>query len=293
MDKTDIEFGLALRELQNNPKTRAKQQRTAHQSTYTRPVRSWCLVLRANDTRIDTYCQTEVVQYMQWDPDQAECAVKVVQLNAESVRGLCAPVMIAWPGVSLDRAARLFGVNRTTVHRWGRGKQKCSQAQESLGFVRSEGRVVIDSFCKGNGRDLHRAVKRVWTRSPVDTAGDVWSGLWSSGNRDLTHRVPDEWLQAVRLTHRPLGVRMVYVGLLQCPKCVRWCYKLYWPQRIWTVAHAVGVVALDETPVDGFMCRRCAKVLYESTERKSRPEPGRRVDIAQRFTRRALGVIGD
>lgn len=300
MDEVDIELSKALREIQTNPKARQKQQRTATQTTYTRPVRSWCLVLRANDSRIDTYCDTEVVGNVDWGPDQALCALKDVVLTAESVRALCAPVHIPWPGVSIDRASRLFGVNRTTVHRWGRGKhvKKRSQAQESpgfresLGFVRSEGRVVIDSLCKGNGRDLHRATKRVWTRQPVDPAGEVLSGPWGSAITDLTHRVEEGWMQNVRLTHRPLGRRMVYVGLLQCPQCERWGYKLFWPQRIWTVAYAVGAAREQQTQDSGgFMCRRCAKVIYESAERGSRPGPGRRVNVDGRFQRRALGVM--
>lgn len=290
MDAIDIELFNTYAMLKADDHARAKHERATAGSTYARPVRSWCLVLRANDKRMEAHCAARTIRYHDWGEQYALCAVDEIELTADSVRGLCGPVSIEFPGVCIDEAARRFGVNRTTVHRWGKGRKSCRQ-QEMLGFARTEGRVVIDSECKGNGRDLHRAIKRVWTRRPIDPSGDVWAPPWGDATADLTHRVPKPWLQRVLRTHRPLGRRMVYVRLLQCPTCIKWCYKLYWPQRIWTVAEAAGDRGRSARGQDGFMCRRCARVIYESAERGSRPAAGRRVNMKVRFTRRALGAI--
>lgn len=64
-------------------------------------LRSWSLVLRACDGRI---------------PDDA--GLGAVSLTGAKVKAWCGPVAIGGAGVSLDEAARLFGVNRTTVSRW-------------------------------------------------------------------------------------------------------------------------------------------------------------------------------
>ena len=306
MDSIDLALFNEHENLFADPRKRAKRQRILRGSTYTRPVRSWCLVLRANDKRMDALCAARALEDTDWGEDQPLCATDAFLLTAESVRELCGPVVIPWPGVSIDEAAARFGVNRTTIHRWGRSKSQTSSAaaarQEGAYTYRSQGRLVIDYYCKGNGTDLHRAEKRVWTPRALDPSGEVWSGPWGSAARSLADHVQEGWTQWVKRTHRLLGPG-TYVRLLGCRQCHAWVYKLYWPQRIWTVADWLGSTGtsaaeaaepgrLAAPRVDGFVCRKCSRLVYESAERSSRPAPGRVVDAWDRFVKRAVGRVG-
>lgn len=257
-------------------------------STYTRPLRSWALALRANDKRIDTYCDPTTVDYHEWNEDSPLCAIDEIVLSAAIIKRLCGPISIPYPGVSIDEAARILGVNRTTIFR--RARSQHSQ-------------LVIDYYCKRYGRDLHRAEKLVWTRSPINPNGDVWTVPWDEprvGGRELHLNIASDWSQIIRRTHRPLATR-VYSRFLQCPQCGSWNYILFFPQPIWTVGDQVGTkqsphpspsATADlrlpgERGLDGFVCRTCAKLIYESAERTSRPAPGRCVNVWDRYVKRA------
>lgn len=100
---------------------RAAGNRAAHRRvgrTYERPVRSRCLVLRANGWRIYDLGEGAVVPsvgYVEEEPG-VECNVQGVRVDAEVVRRLCGPVSIFWPGVSVGQAARRFGAHVATCH---------------------------------------------------------------------------------------------------------------------------------------------------------------------------------
>lgn len=164
-------------------------------ATYVRPLRSWSLVLRACDSRIDD-----------------NNTQGLVRMDGARIRQLCSPVVLPFPGVTLDVAARLFGVNRTTVSRWtnppesppppeGQGKTKTSRSttgtrrtwyQEVQRQIREhrdmkwppstyrvEGkRLMLEYFL--NRADRKRSEARVWTPSGLglDPGGEVWSGDW-------------------------------------------------------------------------------------------------------------------
>lgn len=89
-----------------------------------------------------------------------------------------------------------------------------------------------------------------------------------------------------------------------CPKsaggCGRLVYKLYLAMPTWTLVRvlggggAAGVLGSEAHVVAGFVCHRCAGLLYESAERGS--SPGRRrngarrqVDVWDRFIKRISG----
>ena len=81
-----------------------------------------------------------------------------------------------------------------------------------------------------------------------------------------------------------------------CPGCGQWVFKLYWSTRLTTLAMVLGgawaEAAWEENDGlvgDGFVCRRCAGLVYESSERTSRPAPGRGVDVWDRFVKRISG----
>ena len=71
-------------------------------------LRSWAMVLRANDARI-----TQAV-----GGADSEDGLQSLVVSGWDVRAWCRPMAIDPPGVSLSEAARRFGVNRSTVSRW-------------------------------------------------------------------------------------------------------------------------------------------------------------------------------
>jgi hypothetical protein len=258
-------------------------------STYARPLRSWSLVLRAGDKRI---------------PD--DNTQGVVQLTADRVRAWCSPVVIDYPGVSLDEAARRFGVNRTTVSRWASPsgmswaqavKQQLAEAGDDArfgrpGVVRVVGKRLMLEH-EHNRANPKRSATRVWTPTArgVDPGGAVWSPGWGELRVGLAGRVPAGFRQALERVDRRLGrdedkassrsgpATRVFQWV--CPPDAGGCggrvYKVYLPMPAWTLCRALGAVAddLPACPADGepraFLCHRCAGLIYESAERTASP----------------------
>lgn len=285
--------------------------------TYARPLRSWALVLRANDKRIDD-----------------DNARGVVAVDRALVRTCCAPNVIRSPGVSLDAAARVFGVNRTTVARWaspaddGTGAastwwQAVKRQMQADGNGTRRGvsrqyrvrgrRLALSHF--HNAANPKRSETRVWTPGffGLDAGGEVWSGAWGELRAGLADRVPGHFEQRLERVDRRLGTTgrcasPATRGKLRsrvwqwvCPEgdggCGRLVYKLYLPMPNWTLLAALGGV--DE-PVDrhglAFRCLRCAGLIYESAERTSSPGvrrdgARRRVDVWDRFVKRVSGGV--
>ncbi len=275
-----VAFSRVWPELQNNPDELARRFAAHAGSTYSRPLRTWSLVSRSHDTRLDARCKCCVTEYMMWDDEGPECAVEALEVTGQVVRELCKPVYIDWPGVSIDEAAARFGVNRTTIHRWAKA-----------------GRIVMDLYPRGSHRNTHRANKQIWTRSPVDPAGDLLTGPWGTIQQGLVQRIPLDWTQVVERTHKCLGT-MSIMRFFRCPDCACWTTKLMLPCTIWTMLDAVGLRSTPPAacgfapPTDHFTCWRCANLKYESAERTSHPAPGRRVNTWHRFINRiSAGVL--
>ena len=278
-------------ELVRDPLKAARRFARALGPTYQRPLRSWALVLRAADKRLPV---GDVVNYVEWDPQfGVQCAVEQITFHGPTIRQLCAPIRIPWPGVSIDAAARCCGVNRSTIHNWVRA-----------------GRVVMDVYPHRGGM-TRQAKKQIWTRAPIEPGGDVYTASWGSIRPYAAEGVPDTFVQSIPKTHRVVNRNPMC--FFQCPRCDKWMKKLYWPQPIWTIAMALAsrpvpgrsvlesgsVSASMRSPeddfnqfTDGFVCRLCAGLIYESVERRSRPARGYRVDVWDRFiTRISAGVL--
>ncbi len=288
MDKLDHALDEAWNrvgaDLAQNPAAAARRFARSLGPTYQRPLRSWALVLRAADKRLPV---GDVVDYVEWDPQvPVQCAVEEITFHGETIRELCAPIRISWPGVSIDAAARICGVNRSTIHNWVRA-----------------GRVVMDVYPHRGGM-TRQAKKQIWTRAPIEPGGDVYAAPWGSIRPYVAESVPDTFVQSIRKTHRVVNRNPMC--FFQCSRCDKWMKKLYWPQPIWTMAMALGETiepgasrisgtrSEDDLNqfTDGFVCRLCAGLIYESVERRSRPAPGYRVDVWDRFiTRISAGVL--
>lgn len=318
-----------------HPLAAAKIARRAAGPTVSRPLRSWALVLRANDARIGDHCVEE---------GDEETSDLWVYLRGEAVRALCAWVSIPWPGVPPEEAARRFGVNVKTVHAWARKgivrmdryvKPWLRRGDEEF-YWKPHARVTPPGVpLTKSGRPRRAMGKRgeilVWTRSSVDTGGVVWSGPWGAQVRELSRRVPLEFEQVLcrRVKFLPQGSRL---ERWCCPDCGEWVAKVYWAQRVRRMGeesrHAesqareggasgvdAGAQAWEEAmgelegraegqagvsapargagrhPGKGFVCRRCADLIYESAERTSKAGRHGTANIWNRFVQRISGGV--
>lgn len=289
----------AHQQLKDDPTKLDAVLRRREMSTYTRPLRSWSLVLRACDSRIDD-----------------NNSMGLVRIDGARIRKLCSLVKIDEP-VLLDDAARLFGVNRTTVSRWAdpvdseltwyqdvqRQVRECSDMKWPPSTFHVEGkRLMLEHFV--NRANVKRSTTRVWTPSfyGLDPGGEVWSGDWSETRAGLADRVSDGFEQQLQRVDRKLGglTSMVSTGMRVrsrvfqwvCPAeeggCGRLVYKLFLPMPWWTMERVFGQEAGGEqgrdpgaeAPGARFLCLRCAGLVYESAELGS--TPGRRKDGSRR-----------
>jgi hypothetical protein len=296
-------------------------------ATYTRPLRSWSLVLRACDSRIDD-----------------NNSMGLVRIDRAAIRRLCSPVKIDEP-VSLDEAARLFGVNRTTVSRWAdpvdsgltwyQDVQGQIEAMSDMKWPPStycvDGkRLMLEYFL--NRADRKRSQARVWTPGfyGIDPGGEVWSGDWGETRAGLADRVSEGFVQQLQRVDRRLGsaerasargssralgkpntgaqAPSARVFQWLCPEidggCGRRVYKLYLPMPWWTMQRVFGDAAGSEQGVDPgaeapsarFLCLKCAGLVYESAELGSSPGirkggTRRRVNVLDRLIKRQSGGV--
>lgn len=243
---------------------------------YRRPLRSWCLALRADDRRLRMQCVSYRRGVLE-DSDWIEVMVFKPTLEA-----LCSRVYIAWPGVSIGEAAGRFGVNPTTVRRW-------------------VGRGLLEMERDENRADAKRRKVRVWTRRGVDPTGEVYEGPWGSLTRDLVRKVGEDWEQILVLRVKKLGPKS-QVKQWRCAGCGRWVSKLYMPVAMSWMGEVLGwgdgdgATIVSRLNAGGmslgrFLCRGCHGVVYESSELTSRPAAGRRVDVMDRFVKRYSGGV--
>ena len=303
-------WGRAFEKLKDEPEQLDRILRRRGMSTYARPLRSWSLVLRSNDKRIDD------------DNTQG-----FVRMDRAAILHLCSPVHIPYPGVSLDEAAHRFGVNRTTVSRWANPIdssltwwQEIQQQIRELGDtlyppktyrVRGQ-RLMLEHEL--NRANIKRSVTRVWTPTAdgLDPGGEVWSADWGRLRSGLAQQVPLDFVQELqRLDRRlnrngtPTSATPIPSRVLQwvCPAadggCGRRVYKLYLSMPTWTLWQALGGLEMEKGVADSamcFLCKSCAGLVYESSERTSTPgirnngQP-RRLDVWDRFLKRISGGV--
>lgn len=312
------EFDIALLNAWDRAHAQAKREpekiqeilRRRAMATYTRPLRSWSLVLRANDKRIED------------DSKQG-----LVRMDGARIKQLCSPVSLPFPGVSLDEAASRFGVNRTTISRWASPADSkwtwWQVVQRQMGEVldldyppsvwRVRGRRLMLEHAV-NRANSKRSETRVWTLGfyGLDPSGEVGSAKWGSLRVGLVDQVDASFVQQLCRVDRKLGTRnpgdhapCARVFQWVCPQadggCGRRVYKLYLPMPTWSLARLFGCSDLLSGERGGwnrmaFLCLRCAGLLYESSERTSSPglrKDGsrRRVSVMDRVVKRMSGCV--
>ncbi len=238
-----------------------------------KPLRSFCLVVRAGDLRAPGGCDGAL--WEDWcaaagrpytEPPKApggtkprEVSMEAMEFDARLVKSLCAPISIGYPGVPLTVACEMFGVRHGTVYRW-----------EKRGLVHIR-RMKKDPK---HGQDLTwpcEKTKRlgkcalVTTNGLIDPGGEVWCGPWGDWRRAMVDRVPGDWGQWVWRYWSSAGRHGMWRWI--CPRCGGGAVKLYWPMPVMTVAKFFGDEPRgDMTGLGEFVCRGCAGFMYDSEE---------------------------
>lgn len=165
--------------LQNRPWALARRMERVSRKELRRPVRAWCVALRASDTRFGAH---------EWRTDLQEQLAEEGQrhfltLTGPRLRELCRPVRIDWPGVPVPEAAKLLGRDERTVWSWVK-KGRLERANPERATIGSK--------------------LRMWS-GPIDPQADdgrgpweVWGTLW----QHLWEKIPEDYTQRVQRTAR-------------------------------------------------------------------------------------------
>lgn len=172
-------------QLRDDPGEAARRFARLKLKTMQRPVRPWCLRLRASDTRINRFwivapeLAPKGMPPPKYPPHQ-------VGIDGDALRALMKPVKVDWPGVDWTRAAAMLGRHQESLRGWiKRGVFKVNRYP-----ARSVGKI-------GN------PVPFIWAHSPIDPNtdggprkergrewGESWMGLWE--------KIPEEFGQIFR-----------------------------------------------------------------------------------------------
>ena len=189
-----------------------------------RPLRAWCICLRASDWRI-VHERTAFFN----EGLAAARQRHTVELPGWGIRQLVLPVEIRWPGLRLRDAARKLGKHPEVLQRW----------------VRRKVLHVEYDYCRPHGY-RGRKCPVVWSDRPLDPnaqfgrgPNEAWSTMWHRH----AERIPDEFVCAVdRLAYRVKGMwrgwDWICPGLEGRP-CGRRARRLYAPVSVWTLDRAL------------------------------------------------------
>lgn len=230
--------------LKNEPWALARRMERVSRKELRRPVRAWCVALRASDSRIGAHeWRTELQEHLAYKGKN-----HFLTLTGDRLRELCRPVRIDAPGVPVVEAAKLLGRDERTVWSW-----------------MQKGRLHVERKSMPSKTTMKH---RVWS-GPIDPQADdgrgpweVWGTLWQS----LWERIPADYTQRVQRTVRLRTKRNDskeyednfrgqfrghYRGWdWKCPgrllatgqhlKCGRVCKKLWMPLPAWTIGDYLG-----------------------------------------------------
>lgn len=167
--------------LSRDPAARGRRYERGLRAALRRPVRAWCVSVKASDTRIEHAAMLNGDAAVACDRRERHGVV----LFGSLVRHLVRPVVIPWPGMCYDVAARELGIDVRTMVDWMDKRWVCSRKEKVPGRRGGPSRVVwtggggVD-VCFPQGREAH------W--------GSLWQGLW--------RRVPEGFEQTVERVPR-------------------------------------------------------------------------------------------
>jgi hypothetical protein len=278
MDKLDallFEAWERIGEQLRHDRIRALSRSRRRLGILSRPMRAWCLCIRASDTRINNWSALIHPQ------DAIEHQVPhTITLSGTLIRELTKPVTIPFPGVPYAEAAKLLGRDYQTLAYWA-----------YKGVLKTD---YYPRYRRPRNRE-----PLVWTPSPIDpnrargrAPHAVWGTLWQW----LWEKLPPEYELVVRreprfLRHPGKGRRGESGGderfrgwYFVCPGrvdecgnykgCGERCTFLFGPQSVWTLPQHLGTPGLpcEPDPIASsgggagaggprsFACKRCWRV---------------------------------
>ena len=148
-----------------DPAEARRRWRRSRRPSCTKHPRAWCLALRAGDTRIEDHAIWEDVS----EPE--ETAVRqMVEIPSDSLRELCAPVHIPWPGVPLSKAAKMIGRHPESLRRYLPRRQGRTRAAVKQNGIRRyeiyrdpKSPLVVQYFTAQSEGHFGYDVPVVWT----------------------------------------------------------------------------------------------------------------------------------
>ncbi|MFT5424727.1 MAG: hypothetical protein ACI89L_002525, partial [Phycisphaerales bacterium] len=130
-----------------------------------RPLRPFCLAIRASDTRLDAHATSAILPA---DPHGEHHYPHEVRVTAEVARSLTSPVNLPFPGTDLTLAAAKLGRHPESLRRWIK-----------LGLL-----ITTHQNARAAGK-RGKPVPHVWSPSPLDPASNhaapphpVFGSLW-------------------------------------------------------------------------------------------------------------------
>lgn len=161
-------------QIRNNPTEARRRAARRFRPTLQRPIRCWCLTLRASDTRINplTTCPDDPQAVAQNRPH-------TVTLYTELIQQLNMPIQLDYPGVDWTQAANQLGRHPETIRAWIR-----------------RGLFNVDYYNAFSVGKTGKPVPYIWSPSPIDPNskdgqppdpiwGTIWQSLWERTPRDV------------------------------------------------------------------------------------------------------------
>ena len=201
----------------------------------TRPMRPWCLCLRASDTRINDYrCVINPSRAIQ------ERIEHEVVLSGTVIRDLCKPVMIPWPGIDWIRAAAMLGRHEESIRSWiTKGVLRARyDSAHSHGKRGKPVPIVYAPSPLDPNANQGQAPDRIW--------GTLWQTLWQRllENYELVVTRAPIW-RNYRGDLRQRGWKFICPGRFNPDgthsPCNRQVTRLFGPQSVWTLPQAAGI----------------------------------------------------
>lgn len=172
-------------QLRNDPAEAARRFARLKLKTMQRPVRPWCLRLRASDTRINRFWIVAPELAPKGKPPP-KYPPHQVGIDGDSLRTLMRPVKIDWPGLDWTDAAAMLGRHPESIRGWIK-----------------RGLFKVTRYSARSVRKIGHPVPFIWTHSPIDPNAEGGppksrSNEWGESWMNLFQKIPEDFGQIFR-----------------------------------------------------------------------------------------------
>src|SRR5438445_9341950 len=239
----------------------------------TRPVRPWCIAIRASDRRI-TPAHWVISPEHAMDLDHPEHPYVPIEhevsIRTHALRRYCRPVWIAAPAPDVHEVAEMLGVSYGSLRLARQKGLFYERIYRGLAGKRGDIPVIfrrdaLDPASCNNKRAPHPLWGPMWGHLPEMIADDFEQPVLRRphfGRISRSSRHPDDPAQH-------LGYRWV------CPACKKLVRVIFYPLPVRTlfdswfidpvIQKKLSDADLPHTPPPTFACRRCHDIEYAST----------------------------